>query len=467
MPNSPHHMMQMSNSPQQFIHIPNPSQPIMQNPKSQQYAHNQGGFLNSSSQPTWSQGQSPLNAAMPDGKLQNRQTFACRADLMTVDQTAAWVRTLGYVNGWGEAEEYENNFRSNKIKGYLLQSLTLKSLKMELGISKWGHRMEIIRAIKKVFPDMWWNSVRNSPVLSPLVQSSVGNESVGPPINTVWSPKVSGVSPTNVTPQMPSRTGFTSNAANKWKGNGVHSGVMGYPVTPQNGLKNVTISNQATSQNGPQPGGMGFPGNVGSNLECNATPHVGMGYTTIVGGNANGMKNNSRIGCHLQGMKTFLNARNRNGDSLPEAEKIGENHRSIVRTSKTATERNEVPFSSYARGQDMEKVHIDGKKKTSRRAAPTNPVKYKALCSVDIRSAKSGKGHVVGELKEGQIVVLNQIKGRNGRIVERKKNGVYKKVGWVPLRTGDGVRLLENLEANIKDERSDHGETQRVKGATE
>jgi len=45
----------------------------------------------------------------------NKKVLACRADLMTVDQTADWVRTLAYFNGWEEAIEYDKNFRSNQI----------------------------------------------------------------------------------------------------------------------------------------------------------------------------------------------------------------------------------------------------------------------------------------------------------------------------------------------------------------
>jgi len=75
-----------------------------------------------------------------------------RADTMTVEQTAQWIRTFGRQNMWEEADEYGNTFVQNKISGYLLQKLTDRELKDDLGIVKYEHRLKMMWAIKRLFP---------------------------------------------------------------------------------------------------------------------------------------------------------------------------------------------------------------------------------------------------------------------------------------------------------------------------
>merc|ERR550534_3596896 len=70
----------------------------------------------------------------------NSDVSMIRADNMTVEQTAEWVRTLGRYNAWEETDEYAENFKENNI------------LKDDLGIAKCGHRLEIMLAIKCLFP---------------------------------------------------------------------------------------------------------------------------------------------------------------------------------------------------------------------------------------------------------------------------------------------------------------------------
>jgi len=80
------------------------------------------------------------------------RVFLIRADKMTVEQTAEWVRNLSIRNLWQEANEYARNFAEHKIGGYLLQKLTNKTLEEKLGIVKCEHRLKIMFAINCLFP---------------------------------------------------------------------------------------------------------------------------------------------------------------------------------------------------------------------------------------------------------------------------------------------------------------------------
>merc|ERR1712060_267721 len=71
----------------------------------------------------------------------------------------------------------------------------------------------------------------------------------------------------------------------------------------------------------------------------------------------------------------------------------------------------------------------------SKSARPSNPKAYKALRRVKMRSGKSGFSRDIGYLPKGSVVVINQIKGRSGRVVIKQKDGLFKRAGWVTLYT--------------------------------
>jgi len=84
-------------------------------------------------------------------------------------------------------------------------------------------------------------------------------------------------------------------------------------------------------------------------------------------------------------------------------------------------------------------------RKKSLRARPDNPLKYKVLRNAWIRSGKSVRSESVSYLTRGSVVVINQIKGRSGRVVVLQPNGDFNKVGWVTLYTHDRQQLLQKL----------------------
>jgi len=49
-------------------------------------------------------------------------------------------------------------------------------------------------------------------------------------------------------------------------------------------------------------------------------------------------------------------------------------------------------------------------------------------------------------------VVINQIKGRSGRVVVKQEAGGYKKAGWVTLYTQEKQQLLKKYNPKTKNE---------------
>jgi len=372
----------------------------MQFSSSPQHAYNQSGISASSLQNAWSQKQPQLEENLQGGvpaatgqhpwqaqlqhdcslpvnvhttQMQNHQVMACRADLMNVEQTAAWVRTMGYCYGWEEAEQYEHNFRDNGIKGYLLESLTLQSLKTDLGISKYGHRLEIMMAIKRLFPkmvtmtpDMVKNTGTNSP--SPMLLTFTGSTNVSSPINTFYSPVI-------------------------------------IFDTPQSGSHE---------------------------------------YSSKVHSHSEGIRSSSSSSTFVNQIKMVSDSKNQSDQgSVPKTEHpYGEIRNFCSNHSGPIPGQKEMPPDVNSSQCDHSKV-----KRKSKRAGPTNPVEYVTLCEVQIRAGKSVNANVVGELNEGQTVVINQIKGRSGRIVEQEVNGRNTNKGWVTLFTSKGKQRL--VEKNV------------------
>jgi len=258
-----------------------------------------------------------------------------RADSMTVEQTAAWVRTLGRFNKWEEADQYAQNFANNNIWGYLLQKLTNDALKNELGIVKYGHRLEIMLAIRCLFPctsasnhllekDTDYKEELESPMLESIAEagSFVGEGyDRSPSLNSTmaYSPRNMAFEPEEHQKEVM-----------KW---------VGSKVGPTAAVKS------------PSP------------------------------------------------------------KALPLNMRVN-----------------------------------------SARARPTNPVVYKTLRKVKLRSGKSGHAKDIGYLPKGSVVVINQIKGRSGRVVFQQEDGGFKKAGWVTLYTQDKQQLLKKFYPKVEDQ---------------
>jgi len=84
-------------------------------------------------------------------------------------------------------------------------------------------------------------------------------------------------------------------------------------------------------------------------------------------------------------------------------------------------------------------------RKKSVRARPDNPLKYKVLRDGKLRFGKSVRSDFIKFISKGSVVVINQIKGRSGRVVVPQPDGSFTKVGWVTLYTHDRQQLLEKL----------------------
>jgi len=86
----------------------------------------------------------------------------------------------------------------------------------------------------------------------------------------------------------------------------------------------------------------------------------------------------------------------------------------------------------------------------SSRASPANPLVYRTLSKVRLRSGKSLRSKDIGYLPAKALVLINQIKGRSGRVVFREEDGSFVNKGWVILFSEDKRHLLKRYNRRRK-----------------
>jgi len=84
--------------------------------------------------------------------------------MMTVDQTANWIRWLCLQLGWRQTEEYEMSFRENNIDGIMLIHLNHEILRFDMGICNHFHRLDLLAVIRQFFPFLNFNRGFNEPM---------------------------------------------------------------------------------------------------------------------------------------------------------------------------------------------------------------------------------------------------------------------------------------------------------------
>jgi len=292
--------------------------------------------------------------------LTNYMFAGVRADLMTVEQTGVWIKTLSHSKGWEEANQYSRSFQWNGICGRLLGKLTPESMKSELGIINYGHRIVIKAAIDCLYHDL------------PREVGKTENWSINENrTEAVQSTKSEGANTKYELSPVPNKT--------------THQDVASFSVS------------ESAAQN--------------RMVEVASSPKLVLPTS----------KNNEVL-------------KNIGKQSSPSTKKDDSSTICKLKADEWQTsEPNDAEVLSFS------------VRKKSVRARPDNPLKYKVLRDGKLRFGKSVRSDFIKFISKGSVVVINQIKGRSGRVVVPQPDGSFTKVGWVTLYTHDRQQLLEKL----------------------
>jgi len=90
--------------------------------------------------------------------------LACNGmHIMTVDQTANWIRGVCLRWGWRQTEGYVTSFRVNKINGIMLTHLNHEILRFDMGIRNHFHRVNLLAVIRHFSPRLTVSRGLNEP----------------------------------------------------------------------------------------------------------------------------------------------------------------------------------------------------------------------------------------------------------------------------------------------------------------
>jgi len=98
--------------------------------------------------------------------------------------------------------------------------------------------------------------------------------------------------------------------------------------------------------------------------------------------------------------------------------------------------------------EEANKIGYKLRKKRRPRPSPRCPIMFKALHPLMIRSGKAFSRNVLGCVQKGDLVIVNQVKGRRARLMSMDN---MSNLGWVSLHTSEGVQLLEQTDVSIED----------------
>jgi len=374
----------------------------------------------------------------------SRATYnATPVQKMTVLQTANWIRTLGRYHGWAQVEAYAQSFLNNCITGELLEYLTPEMLEFSLGVSDHQHQRELLSAIQYLYPV---KRMKNAQQL----QGSITE------IQTLES----SYSNANNSGRCQSETEYESeyDSTNSFL---ISSNSMNVEeIVPME--CSDTMSESGYSQRS----------SVASYIESDSDIKIGEASTNKhksvyksteedVVMVDRGTREESQC---VKPLKVCRPLRCRKLLIVLRKHEIEQDRCSLesIRSRfhdlkiQVEVEPNEskpntytLVFPNYQQAEMVlsraDEIGYKITKKYPPRPNPKRPLKYKSMAELQIRAGKSLSGDIVGKLKEGVIVTVNQVKGRRARLIQESESGDVETIGWVSLHEEDGVNLLKQL----------------------
>jgi len=362
-------------------------------------------------------------------------------DKMTVYQTANWIRTLGGYHGWTQVEEYAECFINNSISGGVLQELTPEMLEVSIGMCNQRHQRELFSAIQYLYPNRepkYALEFQGYTTGIQLLESSCSNE--------------------NRTGRCLSETGYESTYSYL-----ISSHSQNIDETAQMEYTDVVMSESGYSQRS-------------SAVSCTDSDHYIKGDGSSTHKSSSVRTSNDKADVVMVERETrvdfktatplrmcrplrcrklllILRADQTDKDCCP-MQSIRSRFQELkiqVEIEPTENKPNTytLAFPDYLRADQVlsraDEIGYKLTKKYPPRPTPKRPLKYESMADLEIRTGKALSGDIVGTLKKGKIVTVNQVKGRRARLIKEKNNGDIETIGWVSLHEQDGINLLKQM----------------------
>lgn len=401
-------------TPQQHIRVqsPSPEQSYLMTPTSQSLQ------LTGNVSPPW---------CHPSGAGFN----ATPVQEMTVLQTANWIKTFGRYYGWTQAESYSQSFLANSITGLLLEDLTPEMLEYSLGIRNHQHQRELLSAIQYLYPN------RRSRSTSQVHRSVTGIQILESTFSTTSSA------------QCPSETDYES----EYESTNSYLKMECSDMLSESGcsqMRSVTSYMESDSDIK-----IDECGTDKLSIVHNTTEDVDVVMVDRETGEESQSVTPSKVCRPFRCRKLLVVLRQHEIEKeCCWLESIKSRFQELEIQVKV--EPNDVKpntytlvFPNFQQAEEVlsrsDEIGYKITKKYPPRPNPKRPLKYQSMSDLPIRTGKSLSGDVIGTLKKGMIVTVNQVKGRRARLIQESECGGVETIGWVSLHEENGVNLLKQM----------------------
>jgi len=423
--------------------------------------------------------------------------------LMTVEQTANWLWTLGTFKGWKEVQTYVANFKKHSITGAMLGRLNHELLKFELGILDSAHRIELLATIRQLFPSFTPRTASVSQSAPSMMSGMLETDTESDLQVKMIPPSPTLILQQSKTPQAVQYEPCMLDYLVKEQDNSVQMDMS--PVQNFNIAKSdsgYSTRSSAKSSSGLSSGrSSAFSFDVSESTLLKlpmirtrksffAQPNkTSEDITRNDEHSAKGVEAPSRLYADLLKVEQAQSITTCSSTTSDTSYATGlsilaipsESAKSLLLTlplnqvGRTGNIRNNfLKFNFFVRvepvnkrscwliifesieeakralnlkgqiGYNLEPYQNEEPRKLMR-PTPRNPIEYRVLSKVTIRSGKSLHGKIVGELFKNRIVTINKIKGRRARIIRNGSDLKPVTVGWVSSHTDQGIPLLEQI----------------------
>jgi len=367
---------------------------------------------------------------------------------MSVDQTASWIMTLGRYHGWAETELYAESFRNQSISGAILKELTPEMLEFSLGMRNHQTQQDLLSAIQHLYPNA---KIQRVPEFEYLPGIQVVESSCGSVCKSGQGSVVSDYGSNN---------SYLVSSLSKFTDKGRQTecsdmmSMSGYSQRSFGGSYATSDSYFGTASES-------YYGSEECNGSMIGSVRRSQDQMELVMADGKTREQCQEEEALLRGSKT-LRCRKLllilKDDQVPSDTCATQSIRARFQELKIQVQvlplRDKrytftLVFPSYQTAEDVlkraDEIGYKLQKKWPPRPNPKRPLKYKSLAILKIRTGKSLNADVVGIINKGEIVTVNQVKGRRARLIEEGKNGKPVTIGWVSIHEDGGYTLLRQL----------------------
>lgn len=417
---------------------------------------------------------------------------AYHVELMTFEETSFWVWTYCHLQGWDEAGRYAENFKEQEITGRVLRYLSDSDLKVSLKIISPSHRSQLLSAIRNLLQSATMEAKIDSEVQGSVSTLASPCRIVYPVYLVPYQGSImndnhnsfsTGVAMAQSLETSAFSTPVTWSSVGGWSG---CEGSIPQYICPPTTICVPSYSDKATMLSQVPSFGTDLAKYAQTDMSdivsesYNSKRSCGAECTDVYG---HSMPSGDMVNSTLVVDERKTDDIDQPNKHVPQVTQMRRSkpastkRRSFVNLKKLllTLESDEIPkngdteiirswfvnvdsgvkvkpmndvpnaytiiFESEDSAIEALKFNKKGFKmkiKYPPRAGPKNPVEYKAPRDLKVRQGKSLNGnYLAGVIKMGETVMVNQIKGRRARVVNR---------GWLSANTESGIQLLKRLD---------------------